>query len=750
MKHEARPRRILFTADNGVCVEMYRPLATRLAADDRLALSHAAYLKHTRASFAATRDSLKWMRSRDLPGRILHYRAARWLPFDACVTPSFNDRLDPKNARLKIQIFHGVSFKNYCVKEKALRYDRLYLPGEYHRRRYVESGLFREDDPRLRVLGLPKLDRLVDGTYRRDVVLERLGLDPSRETVLLAPTGDRGNALSFHGERLLQVLRELPQNVIVKPHDHARRDERGVDWHRRLRELESDRFKSLLQSDIVPLLVAADLLITDASSVAFEYALRDRPIVFMDVPEILQGPKAHRFDLATWGRRAGHVVSDPEELHVEVPRLLAEPDEKSEIRRALARDVFHEPGRATARVLRELYADLEMEPSALVIDPASESRLPVLAPAGPEDGRSRVASVPRRRRASGRAWAAAVVVLAILGISANPFDPAAAAVRSRGETQTTAVARNAPDDVCIYVHPTDPRRSRVIVSDRSSGLVVYDLDGRETQRVEIGPQVHVDIRGGVSVRGRSSALVASTDSDRSTMVFHEVSSESSELLRLSATPFRTGVQARGLCLYRSRVDDRTYAFVVGRHPSGDYRMEQWAIVGTDAGIECAFVREVPIGGRSEGCVADDELGAVFVAEEGVGIWKYSADPNDGTKRTLVDGTGIRGHLRGDVEGLALLGAVGGDGYLIASSQGSDDLVVYRRGGDHTYVGRFELVASGTIDAVTRTEGIDGVIADLGGPWQQGLFVAQDACDDASPENVKLVAWSSIIEALSLH
>lgn len=742
MKSKSRPRRLLFTADNGVCVEMYRPLTARLAADARLSLNHAAYLKHSRDSFVSTADPVKWLNDLDLPGRKLHYRTARWLPFDACITPSFNDRLQPKNARMTIQIFHGVSFKNYCIKEKALRYDRLYLPGQYHRRRYVESGLFEDDDPRLRVIGLPKLDRLVDGTYRRDAVLRGLGLDPALDTVLFAPTGDRGNSLSYHGERLLETLRRLPLNVIVKPHDHSRRDENGVDWHARLTALETERFKAVLRSDIVPLLVAADLLITDASSVAFEYALRDRPIVFMDVPEILEGPRAHRFDLGTWGRKAGHIVSGPDTLTDELYHLLESPDEKSELRRALARDVFHEPGNATTRALTELYRDLEIDPLPEVLDPTL-----AVSTADPRPGPAKIVT-RRPRRIRDLAVAAAAIAGAALVI--DTLEPAAAAVASAAETQMHHHGGDRPDDMCIYVDPTDARESRVIVADEALGLRVFDLDGHETQRVEIGPQTHVDARRISAGSGPRTTLIVSSSAERDQLSFHVVDPTSRRLDPVASNRFRTTVTARGLCLYRSPADDATYVFVVGRHPEGDHRMEQWSVVRSAAGVDCRFVRALPIGGRAEGCVADDVQGLVFVAEEGVGIWKYPADPTDEGPRVLVDRSGLTGHLRGDVEGLAILGTSAGEGYLIASSQGSDDLVVYRRGGDNEYVGRFELVAHGDVDAVTRTEGIDGVVADLGGVFHGGLLAAHDSTNgDASP-NVKLVAWSSVVDALDLR
>ncbi len=105
----------------------------------------------------------------------------------------------------------------------------------------------------------------------------------------------------------------------------------------------------------------ADLLITDASSVSSEYSLLDRPMVFLDVPDLIQtmeAAKKGRMDLDTWGRRAGLVARWPDEAVEAVERSLENPEAFGPIRRAMARDLFYGPGTATDRaevwVLEEL------------------------------------------------------------------------------------------------------------------------------------------------------------------------------------------------------------------------------------------------------------------------------------------------------------------------------------------------------------------------------------------------------------
>lgn len=362
-----RRRWVLFAADNGVSVVMYKPVAEQIQGDPRLRVAHAMHLKVSRNIQKDERNNPKLFFGRlGIHGGIMHHKLARKLPWDLFATPCFNDKVHARFARRKVQMFHGVSFKNYCIKEKALRYDRLFLPGPYHRRRYIEAGLMREDDPRLKVVGLPKLDRLVDGTLDREAILVGLGLDPAKKTLLYAPTGDIGNSLFRRGQEIIDTVAKLDVNLIVKPHDHASKDpDCPIDWLARLRAMQADRrprFAVEFHPDIVPLMWASDLLVTDASSVAFEYTLLDRPIVFMECPDLFNSERARSFDLKTWGRRGGDVCDATEDLLELVPRLLEDASERAEIRQAIAQDLFHDPGNAARNSALALYEELEMEP----------------------------------------------------------------------------------------------------------------------------------------------------------------------------------------------------------------------------------------------------------------------------------------------------------------------------------------------------------------------------------------------------
>ena len=254
----------------------------------------------------------------------------------------------PKEERERIQLFHGVSFRNMAVRRDVLVYDRLFLTGPYMRRLFTERQMLRDRDPRLVNIGMPKLDRLVDGSLDRRRILKRLGFSGRRPVILYAPTGQKDNSLEHTGEAVLERLRATGKyDILIKLHDHPR--DRATDWPTRLRPLLDRHTKLATGLDVVPYLFVADLLITDASSVSNEYALLDRPMVFLDVPQLLAAMerKGVPLDLGTWGRKGGPLVRWPDEAVDAVAWSLAHPRRYGPVRRGMARDLFFNPGRAT-------------------------------------------------------------------------------------------------------------------------------------------------------------------------------------------------------------------------------------------------------------------------------------------------------------------------------------------------------------------------------------------------------------------
>jgi CDP-glycerol:poly(glycerophosphate) glycerophosphotransferase len=271
----------------------------------------------------------------------------------------------PGADRGRVQLFHGVSFRNMAVRRDVLVYDHLFVVGPYMRRLFTDNQLLRDDDPKLVPIGFPKLDALVDGSLDRRRILRRLGLTGRRPVILYAPTGQKDNSLETGvGEAVIERLKRAGRyDVLIKLHDHPR--DRLTDWPARLRPLLDRHTKLVTDYDVVPYLFVADALITDASSVSNEYALMNRPMVFLDVPQLLEAmeKKGVALDLDTWGRKGGVTVRWPDEAAEAVAWSLAHPRSGSGVRRAMARDLFYNPGRATEAAMAWVTDRLGLSPA---------------------------------------------------------------------------------------------------------------------------------------------------------------------------------------------------------------------------------------------------------------------------------------------------------------------------------------------------------------------------------------------------
>ncbi|HEX2474979.1 MAG TPA: phytase [Lacipirellulaceae bacterium] len=301
----------------------------------------------------------------------------------------------------------------------------------------------------------------------------------------------------------------------------------------------------------------------------------------------------------------------------------------------------------------------------------------------------------------------------------------------------TVAASGGEDDAAIWIHPTDTAQSRVIgaVKTGSNALQVFNLSGQLVQSVAVSNINNIDLRYNFPVAGQSVALLAGSNRSNNSIALYRIDSQTGLLEDVAARTISTGMAIYGCAMYVSPVSRKYYVFV----SSESGQLQQWELFDNGAGkVDARQVRSFAVGSQSEGLVADDVLQQLYVGEENVGIWKYSAEPDGGASRTLVDHTGAGGHLVADVEGLTIYYGNGGTGYLLASSQGSNEFVVYGRDGNNAFVGSFALVASDGIDAVTDTDGIDVTNFALGSQFPQGLFIAQD-----NDDNFKLARWDAV-------
>jgi hypothetical protein len=355
-------RRILVDARTPVNFTMVAPVYRAMQADPRVEYYFTASEEPARSAEIY----------HEAPAvRLIHPRRAALIRFDAYVASDFMwATLLRETAR--IQVFHGVGGKyGFDAPDRSMReWHRLFFVNERRLLNFIARGAIDPGSPAIRLIGMPKVDCLVDGTFERAHVLRTLGLDPAKPTVLYAPTWSPASSLNAIGVELLHALGRMPVNVIMKLHDRSRdlraRYSGGVDWAATLQPLLVPGRGALAPGhDISPYLVAADLMITDHSSAGFEFLLRDKPLVRIHRPELIELASVHP-DYVALLASVSRSVDDLAGAVAAVEQGLADPGAHSAERRHVAADLFYKPGGATSRSVRELYNVLELEPAPAV------------------------------------------------------------------------------------------------------------------------------------------------------------------------------------------------------------------------------------------------------------------------------------------------------------------------------------------------------------------------------------------------
>jgi CDP-Glycerol:Poly(glycerophosphate) glycerophosphotransferase len=353
--HLVGPRRVLIEVRSPMNLEVLRPIWASLAIDSRIEVTFTA------VEDAWVRPSLE---AAGLGDRLVPGQTAVWQRFDLAFNADPWDALPLRRCWRRVNFFHGVAGK-YDLDDPATIgrhvdfgiYDRLMFANEDRLRRYVEGGIVPRE--RAALIGFPKSDDLVNGRWSAAAIRSELGLDPALETILYAPTFAPASSLHLAGEAIIDALLQTGRNVIVKLHDRSMvphpKYTANVDWPARLAKFVGrPNYAFATGAHAGPYLVAADLLITDHSTIGFEFALLDRPIVIFDAPDLLEEA---RINPEKWLQLRGmaDIARTVADLPVVVARALGDPQRHTSARRTTSQELFAHAGRSTERALEVVY-----------------------------------------------------------------------------------------------------------------------------------------------------------------------------------------------------------------------------------------------------------------------------------------------------------------------------------------------------------------------------------------------------------
>jgi hypothetical protein len=208
-------------------------------------------------------------------------------------------------------------------------------------------------------VGCSQFDRYFHPDLTRAEYLRELDLTEDRPVVLYAPHYSElarpGDEVVTMFESVIRELAKLPVQLIVKLHAFSfmPAGALGRRWEPVLSGLESDRIRVDRSPDDVHALLAADVLVSDISSRAFNFMLLDKPVVLFPGRYVPPDSLARRrFDLMC---QAAVVASSLADLALHVQDALRCPERQSVARRQVAQALFSNPGHATPEVVRILY-----------------------------------------------------------------------------------------------------------------------------------------------------------------------------------------------------------------------------------------------------------------------------------------------------------------------------------------------------------------------------------------------------------
>ena len=191
----------------------------------------------------------------------------------------------------------------------------------------------------------------------------------------------------------------------------------------------------------------------------------------------------------------------------------------------------------------------------------------------------------------------------------------------------------------------------------------------------------------------------------------------------------------GVTFYRDEFN--TYLFISDKKGN----VEQWSYNNDEVNSEIKFVRKLKFSSLVEGLVADESKGKIYIGQERKGIWELNAFPSFDSQKKLIFKKSK--NFKPDFEGLALRDDGNGEGYLIASVQGSNGyLIIDRKSLDAKIF--FRIIDGDKIDGTTETDGID-VTSIKTSKFPNGFFIAQDDDNDGLNQNFKLVDWNKILK-----
>ncbi len=283
--------------------------------------------------------------------------------FDIVIVPDVVNESDYGKTLLCL-VYHGVTFtKTVTFRELRKHKDSKYMifaEGDFSVEQLKKSGSLLHSE--VFKVGYPKMDAYFNNkNIKRDDILSSLGLDPEKKTVLFAPTYKPTCAYELK-DAIFEATKNY--NLIIKLHHYAWRGKYARHSQHKIFERRLSRYPHAViippdQYSIMPLMTAADTLVSEASGAVTEFLATGKIGVIFDLNHDLfrhsDGEPLLTIDNREYLKGAFVHISHPNELRGGIERALNPSKDLIETAKQYRDYYFYKlDGKASERVKKEI------------------------------------------------------------------------------------------------------------------------------------------------------------------------------------------------------------------------------------------------------------------------------------------------------------------------------------------------------------------------------------------------------------
>ncbi len=245
-----------------------------------------------------------------------------------------------------IYLPHGIDSPNLTMRKGSMdHYDSVFVTGKYQREECEKTNqVYNIKERKIINLGYPLLDDMIFD-YKKSKK------KPSKtKTIMIAPSWQKDNIIDLCLDNLLKALKGEDYQVIVRPHPQQVRHMK--DAFEKMKEKYAGT-NIIIQTDFssTDSVFNSDLLITDWSSIGYEYAFTtEKPVISIDTPMKIMNPEYKKIKVEPiniWAReKIGEVVKvkDVKNINSVVKKILKDPKKYQKKISTLKKDSMYNLG----------------------------------------------------------------------------------------------------------------------------------------------------------------------------------------------------------------------------------------------------------------------------------------------------------------------------------------------------------------------------------------------------------------------